>query len=501
MTEAGRNLGDILGERRASRETAIVSIDRDGQSREWRCDEIEHGSLAYAALLQERGIRPGSSVAILAANSVPNWMAYTGIMRAGCICVPVNTKQPRDIVAFILEDADVSFAFTDEANTSLVPEGMQHVNLGDVVSSNDEPRVPFVGDQPTAEILYTSGSTRRPKGVVLSHASQLSMIDAITGSNESRIFADQRGIVVAPMFHMNALVFIASFLSGGGSIVLMSKFDAEQFVSAINEYGVTVITGVPTMIALMHSAWLELGKPELPSVSTVYIGSAPVTDAVAAQSREMMPDAGILNSYGTTETGGGLFGLHPDGIERPPTTVGYPTPKVELRLDEQGALVVRAPSMMTAYRNLPELTAERLQDGWFNTGDLFEIDGHGFYYFKGRVDDMFVCSGENIYPGEVEKVIESHDGVVQAAVVPVPDEIRGQMPVAFIVSEDADISEHDIQDHVKQHAAPYLYPRRVWFIDALPLASTTKVDRHALMRQAAELKEQASNTGGPASGR
>ncbi len=499
MTEAGRNLGDILGERRASLETAIVSIDRDGQSREWSCDEIEHGSLAYAALLRDRGIEPGSSVAILAANSVPNWMAYTGIMRAGCICVPVNTKQPRDIVAFILEDSDVSFAFTDEANTSLVPEGMPHAVLGDFVPSDKEPPAPFVGDQPTAEILYTSGSTGRPKGVVLSHASQLSMIDAITGSNESRIFADQRGIVVAPMFHMNALVFIASFLSGGGSIVLMSKFDARLFVSTINEYGVTVITGVPTMIALMHSAWMGLGKPELPSVSTVYIGSAPVTDAVAAQSREMMPDAGILNSYGTTETGGGLFGLHPDGIERPPTTVGYPTPKVELRLSEQGALVVRAPSMMSEYRNLPKLTADRLKDGWFNTGDLFEIDEHGFYYFKGRVDDMFVCSGENIYPGEVEKVIESHDGVLQAAVVPVPDEIRGQMPVAFVVSEETYLSEREIQDHVKMRAAPYLYPRRVWFIETLPLASTTKVDRRALMREAAELIEQGSSTGGTGS--
>ncbi|MCY3939653.1 MAG: class I adenylate-forming enzyme family protein [Gammaproteobacteria bacterium] len=486
MTQETRNLGDLLGRRRSSGETAMVSVDRNGQCREWSCSELESGSLAYAAFLREKGIAPGSAVAILAANSVHNWMAYTGSMRAGCVCVPVNTRQPREIVEFILEDADVRFAFSDESNAAVVPEGIDHAILGDVPLIDDEPQLPDVNEKSAAEILYTSGSTGRPKGVILSHASQLSMIETIVGSTDTEVFANQRGIVVAPMFHMNALIFIASFLSSGGSLVLMSRFDAERFVQAINAHRVTVITGVPTMIALMHTAWLELGGPKLPSVNTVYIGSAPVTEAVAAQSSEMMPGANILNSYGTTETGGGIFGSHPDNIEKPATSVGYPTPQAELRLDGNGALVVRAPSMMTEYRNLPELTAAKLKDGWFNTGDMFEVDDNGFYYFTGRSDDMFVCSGENVYPGEVEKAIESHRSVLQAAVVPVPDEIRGQMPVAFVVSRDKSLGEPDIQDHVRRHVAAYLYPRRVWFVDSLPLAGTTKVDRRELMRQAEE---------------
>ena len=486
MTQETRNLGDLLGRRRSSGETAMVSVDRNGHCREWSFSELESGSLAYAAFLREKGIAPGSAVAILAGNSVHNWMAYTGSMRAGCVCVPVNTRQPREVVEFILEDADVRFAFSDESNAAVVPEGIDHAMLGDVALLDDEPQLPDVNEKSAAEILYTSGSTGRPKGVVLSHASQLSMIETIVGSNDTEVFANQRGIVVAPMFHMNALIFIASFLSSGGSLVLMSRFDAERFVQTINAHRVTVITGVPTMIALMHTAWLELGRPKLPSVNTVYIGSAPVTEAVAAQSSEMMPGANILNSYGTTETGGGIFGSHPDNIEKPATSVGYPTPQAELRLDQNGALVIRAPSMMTEYRNLPELTAARLKDGWFNTGDRFEVDDNGFYYFTGRSDDMFVCSGENVYPGEVEKAIESHRSVLQAAVVPVPDEIRGQMPVAFVVSRDKRLSESDIQDHVRRHAAAYLYPRRVWFVDSLPLAGTTKVDRRELMRQAEE---------------
>ena len=257
-----------------------------------------------------------------------------------------------------------------------------------------------------------------------------------------------------------------------------------KFAEAIGTYDVNVITGVPTMIALLQSAWRNIGKPDLGSVNTVYIGSAPVTEAIVAQSLEMMPNAAVLNSYGTTETGGGLFGPHPERLERPPTSVGYPGGHVDLKLDEDGALVVKAPSMMTGYLNLPELTEQKLRNGWFNTGDLFERDENGFFFFKGRADDMFVCSGENVYPGEVEQAIESSHKVVQAAVVPVADAIRGQMPVAFVVAADSPVSERELQDHVKAHAAPYLYPRRVWFVDSLPLASTTKIDRRELMRRA-----------------
>ena len=486
MTDRPRNLGDILGVRGDSDEVAIVSLAADGLVREWRAREIEQGSLAYGEAVRRRGLEPGAAVGIFAQNSVPNLMAYLGVLRAGYVCVPVNIRQPPAIVRFVCEDAGMQFAFADEAGAALVPEGVAHAGLAPVPARAPGPAraFPAAGGRSTALILYTSGSTGRPKGVVLSHLSQLAMIDAVTAGPDSRLFDGQRGIVAAPMFHMNAQVFIASFLAGGGSVVLMSRFDAAMFAEAIAAYGVHVLTGVPTMIALLHSAWQDLGRPDLGSVHTVYIGSAPVTEAIVAQSREMMPNARVLNSYGTTETGGGLFGPHPDGLPRPATSVGYPTPRVDLRLDGDGALLVKAPSMMTGYLNLPELTSRRLRDGWYDTGDLFERDADGFYFFRGRADDMFVCSGENVYPGEVEQAVESHPGVLQAAVVPVADAQRGQMPVAFVVPAADPVDPREIQDHVRTEIAPYLYPRRVWFLDALPLASTTKVDRRELMRRA-----------------
>ncbi len=491
-----RNLGDILGARRDSDEVAIVALEPDGTVREWRASEIEQGSLAYGEAVRRRVPEPGSAVGIFARNSVHHLLAYLGILRAGHVCVPVNIRQPPALIRYICEDADMRFAFADETGAELVPDTVAHAPLAPVPEVTPTEPFPVVDERDTALILYTSGSTGRPKGVVLSHFSQLSMIDAVTGDADAHLFAGQRGIVAAPMFHMNALVFIASFLTGGGSIVLLPRFDATAFAEATAAHGVTVITGVPTMIALLHPAWRDLGKPDLGSVHTVYIGSAPLTEAIVAQSREMMPNATVLNSYGTTETGGGLFGPHPDGVPRPATTVGYPTPLVDVRLDADGVLLVRAPSMMTGYLNLPDLTASRLRDGWYYTGDLFERDDDGFYFFKGRADDMFVCSGENVYPGEVEQAIESHGGVLQAAVVPVADDVRGEIPVAFVVAAGAPVEVADIQDHVSKRIAPYLIPRRVWLLDALPLASTTKVDRSELKRRA-EAFMAAERSGGP----
>ena len=495
MSLARRNLGDLLGERRHSEELAILEVDAQGKERPWSFREIEQGSLALAGLLSAEGFAPGTAIGIMSGNSVRYLIAYFGIMRSGCVCVPVNIKQPAEVVEFICRDSEIEFVLHDEANANLVPQEVRRQSLETLAMEDAYGAMATelgqstpIEESDTALIMYTSGSTGRPKGVVLSHASQLAMVDALTLGASVNTFVGNKGIVVAPMFHMNALVFIKAFLVGGGSILLMAKFDAVHFVHAVLKHQITVITGVPTMIALLHQAWEDLGRPEFPSVHTVFIGSSPVTERIVEQSREMMPAAKVLNSYGTTESGGALFGAHPEGIERPATSFGYPLPHVQARI-EDGVLHVKAPSAMTCYLNLPEATTARVKDGWYNTGDLVHCDEQGFYYFDGRVDDMLVCSGENIYPGEVERVIEGHPRVSQAVVVPLSDEVRGQVPVAFVVALDEDLTQLEIQEHVRRHAAVYMYPRRVWCIDALPLSSTSKVDRLALCEEAVRRAE------------
>jgi acyl-CoA synthetase (AMP-forming)/AMP-acid ligase II len=184
-----------------------------------------------------------------------------------------------------------------------------------------------------------------------------------------------------------------------------------------------------------------------------------------------------------------MFGPSPDGHKKPDLALGWPFPGVEVRLmdaqgreADEGVLWIRTPANMKGYLNLPEKTREVLTpDGWYISGDVFRRDAHGAYYFVGRTDDMFVCGGENIYPGEVEQMLETHPDIVQACVVPVPDEIKFEKPFAFVVLRaGAVLSEDDVKRYALEHAPAYQHPRQVVVMPALPLAGTNKVDRKAL---------------------
>jgi acyl-CoA synthetase (AMP-forming)/AMP-acid ligase II len=221
------------------------------------------------------------------------------------------------------------------------------------------------------------------------------------------------------------------------------------------------------------------------------MGSAPQTLALWDKAREAFPGARIVMGYGTTEHGPSTFGPHPSGIPTPDLALGYPLPGNEIRLadgasSDEGVLEVRCPAVMEGYLNLPETTAAVMRDGWYRTGDIVRRDTNGFHFFVGRSDDMFVCAGENIYPGEIEGLLERHPAVHQASLVPVADDERGQIPVAFVVLRPgAAASEDELKTHILAHAMPVKHPRHVWFIAELPLTGTNKIDRRALIDEAA----------------
>jgi acyl-CoA synthetase (AMP-forming)/AMP-acid ligase II len=189
-----------------------------------------------------------------------------------------------------------------------------------------------------------------------------------------------------------------------------------------------------------------------------------------------------------------VFGPHPDGLPQPELSVGYPHPKVRLRLvdgdnrnAEQGVLEMSCPALMLGYHNREDVAPPFTPDHFYITGDIFRRDANGFHYFVGRTDDMFVSGGENIYPTEVERMLERHPGVAQAAVVPIDDDIKGQKPVAFIIAKPGQAHDsEEIKRFALAHAPAYEHPRSVWFVDEFPLASTNKIDRAALKRMAAE---------------
>ena len=222
------------------------------------------------------------------------------------------------------------------------------------------------------------------------------------------------------------------------------------------------------------------------------MGSAPITQSLIDQVRQVFPKAAISNGYGTTEAGPVVFGPHPEGIPQPELSTGYPHPEVQLRLvrdgkevDDEGELQMKCGALMTHYHKLPETTAKVMTpDGYYRTSDVFRRDENGFFYFVGRVDDMFVCGGENIYPGEVEKMLERHPGIHQAAVIPVPDELKGHKPVAFVVrANGADVDEQAVKTYALANAPAYQHPRRVFFVDEMPLAGTNKIDKRVLAKQ------------------
>jgi acyl-CoA synthetase (AMP-forming)/AMP-acid ligase II len=293
---------------------------------------------------------------------------------------------------------------------------------------------------------------------------------------------------------MNALALAKLACAAHATIVLLPQFSARAYIEAIGRYRCTFLTAVPPMIAMMLRETALLARTDLTCVEAVRMGSAPVSAGLMAALRAALPRATVTNAYGTTEAGPVVFGPHPHGLPQPELSVGTPHPLVSLRLVDgdnrdaaQGVLEMKCPALMNGYHNRPDVKPPLTADGYYITGDVFRRDGDGFYYFVGRIDDMFVSGGENIYPADIERMLERHAGVAQAAVVPIDDDIKGSKPVAFVIRKPGTaIDDDEIKRFALEHAPAYAHPRFVWFVDDLPLASTNKLDRAALQRMAAE---------------
>ncbi|NKB98879.1 MAG: AMP-binding protein [Pseudomonadales bacterium] len=431
-------------------------------------------------------VASGERIGLLGSNSAAFMVTFSAIMRQGGVAVPINTKFPADTISHVIKDAELSSLWCDaelHPNVSAdIP--IREFTISGSNTSQSTTVVPGVG-QPGL-VLYTSGSTGTPKGVLLSHDSQWAMVSRMKGPVEGAT-----GIIAAPLYHMNGLLFFWMLLAAGGTVVLMPRFSAADYLQAINDHQVNIITGVPTMLSLMLKEQKLINELDLDSVAAISVGSAPLSETLIEQVRGVFRKARIANGYGTTEAGAGMFGAHPDGIPVPPLSLGHPQSHVEIRLvggASEGVLEVRTPAAMNGYLNLPAKTAEKMDDeGWINTGDIMRRDEDGFFYFVGRDDDMFNCGGENIYPGEVERILETDARIAESCVVPVADETKGQKPVAFIVvAVGATVTEQEIKDIALAKAPAYMHPRAVYFVESMPLAGTNKIDRKVLATLAAE---------------
>jgi long-chain acyl-CoA synthetase len=485
------NLGLLFAEHARADRPAIVDLRDAARPHPWSFRELDAACNACARGLARKGLRNGDRIGILSLNRVEFVVTLLGAMRAGVVPVPINIKLARETVAYILSDASARLVFAEPALKQLIPQRVPVIEFGAAGTTGFDAFLdpgPFdvflPGPNTVAVQPYTSGSTGRPKGVLLTHY----------GQNWSRlVLAHTRGttgrdviLVAAPLYHKNALNAIKQGLTAGATLPLLPQFSVEGYIDAIRQFRCTVISGVPTMISMVLGRRDLLERVDTACVRTVMMGSAPSSAQLLADVRRAFPHAEPLVVYGVTEGGPVPLGPHPDGKPRPPGSIGVPYAGTEAKLvngasPDEGELTVKNPGVLLAYHNLPEETANRLRDGWYYTGDICRRDADGFYYYVGRIDDMFVSGGENIFPVEVETLLERHPAVHQALVMPFDHEMKGRVPYAFVVLRaGVRASEEALKQFALANGPAYQHPRRVFFLKELPLAGTNKIDRDKL---------------------
>ena len=492
------NLGALTSKDGDPEKVAIIDLGT-GQERRFSYRDFETQANAVARALTARGLARGDRVAILSANRFEYLTTVHGIMRAGFVAVPVNFKFPPATIDYIVHDSGAKLVFCDALRLDSAPKDLPRICFDGGSGGSDfasflkpGPFTPITpADREPAMFLYTSGSTGRPKGVVLSHQSHIWVVEQRMAAQD---MTRHRFLVAAPLYHMNALAISQLAHAAHATVILLPQFTTRLYLKALEDYHCTWLTAVPPMIAMMLNDKEHFAATDLSSVEYLRMGSAPVSQSLMKAIHQALPKAAVTNAYGTTEGGPVVFGPHPKGLPQPEMSVGYPHPKVQVRLigedgtqGDVGVLEMKSPAIMNGYHNRPDVASPITADGFYFTSDVFRRDENGFHFFVGRTDDMFVSGGENIFPGEVEKMLESHPDVIQACVVPVDDDIKGTKPVAFVVKrEGSDLDEAKLKAFALANAPAYQHPRSIWFVDRLPLASTNKLDRKTMRDMATE---------------
>ena len=474
--------------------------------------ELDGRSNRAANALAGLGVGAGDRVALLFNNDFRFLETLFGIMRLGAVAVPLNIRMGDEALRYCAEDSEaavlVASAALAERGRALAGQlpAVKHLVADGAAVAGTLAYEPWLAAaastrarRPTAfdDICmqpYTSGSTGKPKGVLLTHGGQVWNADIL----RKAILADdtERALIAVPLYHKNAMAgAVKPFLLAGGSLVILPGFDALEVIRAIDRFKVTYLTGVPAMYKMILAEKDALARHDVNSVRYAMCGSAEVPEELLEEFRRVF-GAPIGESYGLTEGGPvplvnsrwGLKKRNSCGLAFPGCDVKLvDEADREVGVDEVGELVTRNPGLAKGYWKLPEATAKKFRGGWLYTGDLMRRDADGYYYFLGRRDDMINVAGENVYPKEVEDILLQHPNLRDACVVPAPHGVKGEVPIAFVVAREPGLTtEEDVRRFFLERGAPYAHPRKVVFLDALPLGGTGKLDRTGLKARARE---------------
>ncbi|MGF0177163.1 class I adenylate-forming enzyme family protein [Streptomyces sp. Marseille-Q5077] len=470
-----------------------------GATDQWTYLQLRDASLRYAGALVAAGLSPGDRV-LLAAPSVPEFVvAYLGIQAAGCVVVPVNTMSTRAEVEYVLADAGCSTAIAWHALGPAVAEAAAALSVpawtlspGASVAAAPVGVVDRHRDE-TAAILYTSGTTGRPKGAQLSVGNLLSAGEI--GAECSRASGADRTGTGLPLFHVfgQASVMMAT-LTVGGSMSLLARFDPASMLDMLRRDRLTIMAGVPTMWnALLHAAG-DANPADFAGLRVAVSGGASLPGEIA-RAFEARFGCTILEGYGLTETTAfGTFNDLDRGGKTGYTGRAVPRMQVQVRGDDGnecppggvGEVHIKGPTVMRGYWNRPADTAAALSsDGWLRTGDLGETDTDGDLRIVDRLKDLIIRGGYNVYPGEVEEVLYEHPDIVEAAVIGVPDEHYGEEVAALIAARPgSELGAAEVSSWARERLSAYKIPRIVRFVDALPKGPTGKIHKRSIDRTA-----------------
>jgi long-chain acyl-CoA synthetase len=515
-----RNLGYFFDDalRRVPDKVAIIDLF-GGRERCSTYRQLDARMDAVARLLARLGVRPGERVAMLVGNRTEFIEFFFGSMRAGAIPLPLNIRLAADTLGAIIRDAACVLALVDPTghrhalsmarslplrHRLLLDEGGEGClpfedEMAKPASAVDPPDI---AENAQAFQPYTSGSTGRPKGAIMTHHGMLWYVaynQRYWPSAES-----DRGLVALPLFHKNALRgTVKPMLYAGGSFVLMPGYEPRAYLDALAKYRCTYSRGVAAVFTmfLQHRDYLK--SLDLSALRSMTIGSAVVAPELLDAVERALPHVKVSESYGLTE-GGSPLRPPIDGRPVPRGSPGVAAPGIEVRLidrngrdADEGELMVRCPYVCLGYYNEPEITRQKLHDGWLHTGDVFFRDQDGFFYFRSRLDDMFSCGGENVYPKEVENLLFAHPDVANAVVAPVPHPVKGYVPATMVVVRaGSKVTPEELKVFCLERGPAYSHPRFIEIVPSLPLNGAGKIDRGLVqirLRQAFE-QERVTNT-------
>ena len=435
-----------------------------------------------AGAFAELGVGKGERVALWAPNSAEWIIAAFGLLTAGGVLVPVNTRFKTEEAADIIARAGVQAVLVQKGflgqdyTDSTAPPRVPVIDLKSDFLSSGSPFERAVSGTDIADIIFTSGTTGRPKGAMMNHRQTLRMYDEWATLADLR--RRDRYLQINPYFHTFGLKagLVTSFLRGA-TMLPVAVFDVDTVVELIAHERITMLPGPPT---LYHSLLTVRDKAKLSTLRAGVTGAADIPVELVRRIHDELPFQTLMTGYGLTEAGNVTLSLPGDSFEDVATTAGVPCEGVEVRIADDGEVLARGYGVMHGYLDDPAATAQAIDgDGWLHTGDLGNFTDTGRLRIVGRKKDMFIVGGFNAYPAEIEGFLLNHPAVAQAAVIGVPDERLGQVGKAFVVRNGV-VGADELIGWCRDHMAGFKVPRSVQFLDALPLNATGKVVKDLL---------------------